>query len=43
MEQRDFSREDSLFALVQQSHDAVRDLFLECHELGSGGMGRQPR
>ena len=36
MEQRDFPRDDKLFALVQQAHDAVRDLFLECNKLGTG-------
>jgi hypothetical protein len=39
--ERDFSGEDRLFPLVQQAHDAVREVFLKCHELGSGRMGRK--
>ena len=39
MEQRDFPRDDKLFVMVKRAHDAVRDLFLECHEPAAVALG----
>jgi hypothetical protein len=40
MEERDFPRDDQLYRMVKQAHDAVHALFLETHELGCKGVGR---
>jgi len=41
MEQRDFPRDHKLYRLTKRAHDALRELFLECHELGTTGDGRR--
>jgi hypothetical protein len=43
MEERDFPRDEKLYRLVKQAHDALHDLFLEAHELGCKGVGRRPK
>ena len=40
-EQRNFPRDDQFFRKVKRAHDALHDLFLECHELGTSGTGRK--
>ena len=41
-EQRSFPRDDQFFLKVKRAHDALHDLFLECHEVGTSGTGRKP-
>ena len=40
-EQRNSARDDQFFRKGKLAHDAMHDLFLECHELGTSGTGRR--
>jgi hypothetical protein len=43
MEQRDFPRDDKLYRVVKRVRDAVQDVFLETHALGTPGMVRKAK